>query len=147
MDSWLLNWDPNIFWQVWRLSMKFPTVPFNSVLLPKKMIEPKNIWLFTAYLTRCSNVFTVLPWVFFQECDPMLLKPMVDTFWNLTFDEQVRKEWSFEYKTHSQMVESLQKQSVRHCWSSKVTPFGMDLKPYDNALRNLPSLKPTAWHL
>lgn len=33
---------------------------------------------------------------FFQECDPMLLKPMVDTFWNLTFDEQVGREWSFE---------------------------------------------------
>ena len=40
------------------------------------------------------HILRVLPFlrfkrVFVQECDPMLLKPMVDTFWNLTFDEQV----------------------------------------------------------
>lgn len=135
----LLNLGANIFDKFEGYLWSLRTVPFNSVLLPKNMIEPRNIWLFTAYLIRCSNVFYRFTVFFFsgvwsdafEANGGHLLEPHL--WWTGGKGVIIWVENPYW------MVESLQKHSVRHCWSSKVTPFGMDSKLYDNALRIYPS--------
>ncbi len=96
--------------------LKSPTVPFNSVLLPQNMIEPKNVWvwLFTAY-PKSSSVFYVLN-VFF-------CRSVIRCFWS---------QWWTPFGTSPLMNRSewiCTEPNSETCWSSKNTRVGWILIP------------------